>query len=108
MWEPLLFGATSKKQLIHEASNKKLYKMTPDVQEELEELEEQAFEMPRSWVSDISITKKDLETRWPGGHKRTRYRKAEVERFAPYLRPNGLTTRLVSYKDLDCVSQCIE
>ncbi|XP_047196321.1 dynein regulatory complex subunit 7 isoform X3 [Hippoglossus stenolepis] len=102
MWEPLLFGATSKKQLIHEALNKNLYKMTQDVQEELEELEEQAFEMPRSWVSDVSITKKDLETRWPGGHKLTRYRKAELERFAPYLRPNGLITRLVSYKDLDC------
>ncbi|XP_060929995.1 dynein regulatory complex subunit 7 [Limanda limanda] len=100
MWEPLLFGATCKKQLIHEVLNKKLHKMSQD--EELEELEEQAFEMPRSWVSDISITKKDLETRWPGGHKLTRYRKAELERFAPYLRPNGLITRLVSYKDLDC------
>lgn len=44
----------------------------------------------------------DLERRWPGGTKVTRYRKAELEKFAPYLRSDGLVTRLTTYKDLDC------
>ncbi|XP_032360404.1 dynein regulatory complex subunit 7 [Etheostoma spectabile] len=44
-----------------------------------------------------------LETRWPGGQKVTHYRKAQLEKFAPYLRPDGLNTRLTTYKDLDSV-----
>ncbi|KAA8577886.1 hypothetical protein FQN60_013931 [Etheostoma spectabile] len=43
-----------------------------------------------------------METRWPGGQKVTHYRKAQLEKFAPYLRPDGLNTRLTTYKDLDC------
>uniref|UniRef100_A0A8D3AZF0 Coiled-coil domain-containing protein 135 n=1 Tax=Scophthalmus maximus TaxID=52904 RepID=A0A8D3AZF0_SCOMX len=67
-----------------------------------EEEESWVFEMPRSWVSCITISKKDLETRWPGGQKVTRYRGARLEKFSPYLRPDGLLKQLVSYKDLDC------
>uniref|UniRef100_A0A3Q2YMH1 Dynein regulatory complex subunit 7 n=1 Tax=Hippocampus comes TaxID=109280 RepID=A0A3Q2YMH1_HIPCM len=70
--------------------------------EEEEEEEARVFEMPRSWVTSINISKQDLETRWPGGRKLTRYKKAELERFAPSLRLDGLVTRLSIYKDLDC------
>ncbi|KAF3689420.1 Dynein regulatory complex subunit 7 [Channa argus] len=65
-----------------------------------EEEEPQVFEMPRSWVNYIKITKKDLETRWPGGQKVTCYRKAKLENFAPYLKLDGLVKQLTTYKDL--------
>ncbi|XP_022052450.2 dynein regulatory complex subunit 7 isoform X4 [Acanthochromis polyacanthus] len=81
IWEPVLYGATSKKQ---------------------EEEQSRVFEMPRSWVSYINITEQDLETRCPGGTKVIRYRKAKLERFAPGLSPDGLITQLTTYKDLDC------
>ncbi|XP_071314856.1 dynein regulatory complex subunit 7 isoform X2 [Trachinotus anak] len=103
MWEPVLFGATSKKQLILDVLKEKETKMMSKINKD-EEVEEEprVFEMPRSWVNYITISKKDLETRWPGGQKVTRYRKAKLERFAPHLGPDGLVTRLVTYKDLDC------
>uniref|UniRef100_A0A665U5U4 Uncharacterized protein n=1 Tax=Echeneis naucrates TaxID=173247 RepID=A0A665U5U4_ECHNA len=66
------------------------------------EREPWVFQMPRSWVSFISISKKDLEDRWPGRQKVTHYRRAKLERCSAYLRPDGLVTRLTTYKDLDC------
>ncbi|KAI3357891.1 hypothetical protein L3Q82_016273 [Scortum barcoo] len=72
--------------------------------DEEEEKEPRVFEMPRSWVNYIHITKKDLETRWPGGKKVIHYRKAKLEQFAPYLNSDGLLTRLTTYKDLDCTA----
>ncbi|XP_029282390.1 dynein regulatory complex subunit 7-like isoform X4 [Cottoperca gobio] len=67
-----------------------------------EEEQPRAFEMPRSWVSDIPISKQDLETCWPGTQKVTQYRKAKLEKFAPDLMSDGLITRLTTYKDLNC------
>ncbi|KAM8755120.1 dynein regulatory complex subunit 7 isoform 1-T2 [Acanthopagrus schlegelii] len=103
MWEPVLFGATSKKQLILEVAKKKGSKLMSRIScDEEEEVQPQGFEMPRSWVSYMTIPKKDLENRLPGGQKVIRYRKAKLEKFAPYLKPDGLVTRLTTYKDLDC------
>uniref|UniRef100_A0A8C4IG21 Dynein regulatory complex subunit 7 n=1 Tax=Dicentrarchus labrax TaxID=13489 RepID=A0A8C4IG21_DICLA len=103
MWEPILFGATSRKQLILDVLKKKESKMMSKINKDEEDEEQpRVFEMPRSWVSYISISKKDLENRWLGGHKVTWYRKAKLEKFAPYLRSEGLVTRLTAYKDLDC------
>ncbi|XP_068598878.1 dynein regulatory complex subunit 7 [Brachionichthys hirsutus] len=107
LWEPVLYGATSKKQLIRDVLKRKEAKEVEKEGEE-EEVEKEELPPPRdfgmftSWVSSISISKKDLETRWPGGQKATRYRKANLERFAPYVRPDGLATRLTTYRDLDC------
>ncbi|XP_040927549.1 dynein regulatory complex subunit 7 isoform X2 [Betta splendens] len=104
MWEPVLFGATSKKQLILDVIKKKektlTQKMTRDEEEEDEE--PRVFKMPRAWLDHITISKKDLETRWPKGHKVTQYRKAKLEKFAPYLRADGLVTQLTTYTDSDC------
>lgn len=36
------------------------------------------------------------------------YRKAKLEKFAPYLLPDGLVTRLTSYSDLDCELHIID
>ncbi|XP_061695553.1 dynein regulatory complex subunit 7 [Syngnathoides biaculeatus] len=102
LWEPVLFGVTSKRQLSIDLLKRKEMKMMGMSWEEEEEEEERVFEMPRSWVTSISISKQDLETRWPGGWKLTRYMKAELEMFAHHLRLDGLVTRLSTYKDLDC------
>ncbi|XP_075331570.1 dynein regulatory complex subunit 7 [Odontesthes bonariensis] len=102
MWEPVLYGATSKKQLILDVLKRKERKMMSITSSEEEEEQPRVFQMPRSWVSYITISKKDLETRWPEGKKVTHYRKAKLERFVPCLNPDGLITRLTTYKDLDC------
>lgn len=44
----------------------------------------------------------DMEMRYPGGMKVIQYRKAKLEKFAPYLLKDGLVTKLTIYKDLDC------
>ncbi|XP_073325702.1 dynein regulatory complex subunit 7 [Pagrus major] len=103
MWEPVLCGATGKKQLILEVVKKKESKLLSRIShDEEDEAQPRVFEMPRSWVSYITISKKDLENSWPAGQKVIRYRKAQLEKFAPYLKPDGLVTRLTTYKDLDC------
>ncbi|XDV53114.1 hypothetical protein PO909_021697 [Leuciscus waleckii] len=60
------------------------------------------FEMPQSWVTKIDISAPDMEMRFPGGMKVVQYRKAKLEKFAPYLLKDGLVTKLTIYKDLDC------
>ncbi|KAM9470536.1 dynein regulatory complex subunit 7 [Clarias gariepinus] len=64
--------------------------------------EPKLFEMPPSWVAQIHIPEKDMESRFPGGSKVIRYKKATLEKFCPYLKPDGLVTRLTTYDDLDC------
>ncbi|XP_059188538.1 dynein regulatory complex subunit 7 [Centropristis striata] len=103
MWEPVLYGATSKKQLILDVLDKKERQMiSKKINEEEDEEQPKVFQMPRSWVSYITISKKDLETCWPGGQRVTRYRKSKLETFAAYLRKDGLVTRQTTYKDADC------
>uniref|UniRef100_A0A672NI22 Dynein regulatory complex subunit 7-like n=1 Tax=Sinocyclocheilus grahami TaxID=75366 RepID=A0A672NI22_SINGR len=68
--------------------------------EEMDELK--VFEMPPSWVTKIDISPADMEMRYPGGMKVIEYRKAKLEKFAPYLLKDGLVTKLTTYKDLDC------
>ncbi|XP_023812757.1 dynein regulatory complex subunit 7 isoform X1 [Oryzias latipes] len=99
LWEPVLHGATSRKQLILDVLNKKENRM---ISTEKEQEQPRVFEMPRSWVTFISIHEKDLETLWPDGKKVTFYKKAKLEKFAPYLNPDGVITRLTTYKDQDC------
>ncbi|XP_037836960.1 dynein regulatory complex subunit 7 isoform X1 [Kryptolebias marmoratus] len=90
LWEPVLFGATSRKKLMLH------------VLDQNHEKPPRVFEMPRSWVSYISISEKDLEMLYPGGRKVTRYRKAKLEKFSPCLNADGLVTRLTTYRDLHC------
>ncbi|XP_008281441.1 coiled-coil domain-containing protein lobo homolog [Stegastes partitus] len=101
MWEPMLYGATSKKELILTVQKKQERSLMSKSTNE-EEGQPRVFEMPRSWVSYISISDKDMENRWPGGKTVIRYRKSKLERFAPGLSSVGLITRLTTYKDLEC------
>ncbi|XP_062283606.1 dynein regulatory complex subunit 7 [Scomber scombrus] len=104
LWEPVLFGATSRKQLIVDVMKKKesrlLSRMNNDDEEEQQP---RAFEMPRSWISPICISKKDVERRWPAGQRTSHYSRAKLEEFSPYLRSDGLLTRLTCYTHLDSV-----
>ncbi|KAL4623510.1 dynein regulatory complex subunit 7 [Arapaima gigas] len=90
--------------------------------------EPKVFEMPPSWVKRLEISEQgdslpccvlwllschsttsfmlglsaDMETRYPEGTKVIQYRKARLEKFAPYLLNDGLVTRLTTYKDIQC------
>lgn len=44
----------------------------------------------------------EFETRCPSGKKVIQYKKAQLEKWAPYLNSNGLVTRLTTYEDLQC------
>uniref|UniRef100_A0A3B4ZE11 Dynein regulatory complex subunit 7 n=1 Tax=Stegastes partitus TaxID=144197 RepID=A0A3B4ZE11_9TELE len=102
MWEPMLYGATSKKELILTVQKKQERSlMSKSTNEE---------EVPNTCVFCQSHLHKlpalccclDMENRWPGGKTVIRYRKSKLERFAPGLSSVGLITRLTTYKDLEC------
>ncbi|XP_056875636.1 dynein regulatory complex subunit 7 [Takifugu flavidus] len=102
-WEPVLAGVTCKKKLKDKVLKRKEIRFLGKLNSEQEvELGPKAFQMPKPWSSCISISKKNLEHRYPGGKKVTFYRKAKLERFGLYLQSDGLLTRLTTYKDLSC------
>lgn len=43
-----------------------------------------------------------FETRCPNGKKVIQYKRAKLEKWAPYLNNNGLMCRLSTYEDLEC------
>uniref|UniRef100_A0A3B3C3L5 Dynein regulatory complex subunit 7 n=1 Tax=Oryzias melastigma TaxID=30732 RepID=A0A3B3C3L5_ORYME len=104
MWEPVLHGATSRKHLIPDVLKRKENRR---ISSEDEQEQPRVFQMPRSWVTFITIHEKDLENLWPDGEKVTFYKKSKLERFAPYLNPDGLITRLTTYKDQDCAEVAV-
>ncbi|XP_062442550.1 dynein regulatory complex subunit 7 [Rhea pennata] len=84
--------------------------LLPDVEEEEElfdrdmdnvekEEEDRRFDMPPSWVAPIQISPREFETRSPQGRKVILYKKAKLEKWAPYLNRNGLIQRLTIYAD---------
>ncbi|XP_075432639.1 dynein regulatory complex subunit 7 isoform X2 [Ascaphus truei] len=97
-WEFMLLG-TSKPLL-----------SIPDMDEEDEEesngdLDHDSntiLQMPPSWVLPIVITPKEFETRCPKGTKVLQYKKAKLDKWAPYLQKNGLVSRLATYQDTEC------
>ncbi|CAG07272.1 unnamed protein product, partial [Tetraodon nigroviridis] len=97
-WEPVLVGVTSKRQLTDQVLKRKENRFLGKVNT----AKEVAFQMPQPWSRCIIISKKDLEQRYPGGKKVTHYKRAKLEKFGLYLQPDGLLTRLTTYKDLSC------
>uniref|UniRef100_UPI00398E8984 dynein regulatory complex subunit 7 isoform X2 n=1 Tax=Pristiophorus japonicus TaxID=55135 RepID=UPI00398E8984 len=65
---------------------------------------EKIFDMPPSWVQQIIIPNKDIETRCPKGEKLIQYKKANLEKYAPYLNIDGMVKRLIEYEDIECTS----
>ncbi|XP_078089368.1 dynein regulatory complex subunit 7 [Mustelus asterias] len=65
---------------------------------------EKIFDMPPSWIQAINIPAKDIETRCPKGEKIIQYKKANLEKYAPYLNIDGMVMRLIEYEDIECTS----
>ncbi|XDV26584.1 hypothetical protein PO909_030240, partial [Leuciscus waleckii] len=98
-WEYMLCDPSS--QSMSNISEPRTLQESEDVEEEeMDELK--VFEMPPSWVTKVAIAPPDVEMRFPGGMKVFQYRKARLEKFAPYFLKDGLVTKLTVYKDLDC------
>ncbi|NXC50715.1 DRC7 protein, partial [Penelope pileata] len=93
----LLLGAEKEKELI----DRNMDDMDEDEEEEEEEEEEDvSFAMPPSWVAPIQISLKEFETRCSQGKKVTLYKKAKLEKWAPYLNEDGLVKRLTVCADV--------
>ncbi|KAL7748299.1 hypothetical protein RI367_006258 [Sorochytrium milnesiophthora] len=58
-----------------------------------------SFDIPRSWVAPLSISREQFQSRCPSGSKCITYRNAKLEIFAPYHRPDGMVTRLTVFSD---------
>ncbi|NXA25534.1 DRC7 protein, partial [Ibidorhyncha struthersii] len=101
-WEIMLSGSSKPLQLLPDAEEEKELpdKEMDDMQEKEEE--DMSFDMPPSWVAPIQISPREFETRCSQGRKVILYKKAKLEKWAPYLNGNGLVKRLTVYADLDC------
>ncbi|XP_074738027.1 dynein regulatory complex subunit 7 [Strix uralensis] len=100
-WEIMLSGSHEPLQLLPDAEEEKeLPDRDMDCVREKEE-EDMSFDMPPSWVAPIQITPREFETRCSQGRKVILYKKAKLEKWAPYLNGNGLVKRLTVYADLD-------
>ncbi|KAF1500842.1 Dynein regulatory complex subunit 7, partial [Megadyptes antipodes antipodes] len=100
-WEIMLSGSNKPLQLLPDAEEEK--ELSDRDMDDMQEKEEDiSFDMPPSWVAPIQISPREFETRCSLGRKVILYRKAKLEKWAPYLNGNGLVKRLTIYADLDC------
>ncbi|KAF1599018.1 Dynein regulatory complex subunit 7, partial [Eudyptes chrysolophus] len=100
-WEIMLSGSNKPLQLLPDAEEEK--ELSDRDMDDMQEKEEDiSFDMPPSWVAPIQISPREFETRCSQGRKVILYRKAKLEKWAPYLNGNGLVKRLTTYADLDC------
>lgn len=62
--------------------------------------------LPLIWGGRGSLTpgppSTAFETRCPNGTKVIQYKRAKLEKWAPYLNSNGLMSRLSTFEDLEC------
>ncbi|NWR62663.1 DRC7 protein, partial [Bucorvus abyssinicus] len=95
-WEIMFSG--SKKPLADAEEEEE----SPDRgREQEEEEEDMSFDMPRSWVTRIQIPRREFKSRYSQGRKVILYKKAKLEKWAPYQNGNGLVKRLTIYADFD-------
>uniref|UniRef100_A0A1B6DIF5 Dynein regulatory complex subunit 7 n=1 Tax=Clastoptera arizonana TaxID=38151 RepID=A0A1B6DIF5_9HEMI len=64
-------------------------------------LQEKHLDMPFSWVNPLLIPHEKYENRYPTGQKIIKYKKVQVELFAPYLLKDGLVSRITVYEDYE-------
>ncbi|XP_068849314.1 dynein regulatory complex subunit 7 [Capricornis sumatraensis] len=100
-WEYLLLG-TDKPFLSLTEEEDEGMNDDDDVENLGNEDEDKSFDMPPSWVEQIEISPEAFETRCPNGKKVIQYKRAKLEKWAPYLNNNGLVCRLTTYEDLEC------
>ncbi|KAG8437291.1 hypothetical protein GDO86_008119 [Hymenochirus boettgeri] len=99
-WEYMLAGGSKPLLLI------------PDVEEEEEEVNEgndleskKILHIPPSWALPIVITPQEYETRCPHGKKILQYKKAKLEKWAPYLKGDGHVSCLTAYQDAEYLQE---
>ncbi|XP_058135927.1 dynein regulatory complex subunit 7 isoform X2 [Dasypus novemcinctus] len=100
-WEHLLLG-TNKPYLSLTEEEEEGTNEEDDMENLGKEDEEKSFDMPPSWVEQIEISPEAFETRCPSGKKVIQYKRAKLEKWAPYLNSNGLVCRLTTYENLEC------
>ncbi|KAM6064689.1 dynein regulatory complex subunit 7 isoform 2-T2 [Theristicus caerulescens] len=100
-WEIMFSGSNKPLQLLPDAEEEKELP-DRDMDDMEKEEEDVSFDMPPSWVAPIQISPREFETRCSQGRKVILYKKAKLEKWAPYLNGNGLVKRLTIYADLDC------
>eukprot|EP01137_Pigoraptor_chileana_P033672 Opistho-2@24921 len=73
---------------------------SPPLSPEPEDDENDAIlDLPPSWVSRILVNANEYQSRCPGGKKTLLYKGAKLEKFAEYVREDGLVARLTIYKE---------
>ncbi|NXI37390.1 DRC7 protein, partial [Galbula dea] len=102
-WE-MMFSRSTRPFQLHPAAQELSERDKDDMvlvlfQQEMEEA--MSLDMPPSWVAPIQISPRDFETGCFQGRKVILYKKAKLEKWAPYLNGNGLVQCLTVYKDLD-------
>ncbi|NXX55520.1 DRC7 protein, partial [Scopus umbretta] len=106
-WEVMLSGSNTPLQLLPDAEEEKelsdrdMDDMVSDP-DDGSYAEDMSFDMPPSWVAPIQISPREFETHCSQGRKVILYKKAKLEKWAPYLNGNGLVKRLTIYADFDC------
>ncbi|XP_019653903.2 LOW QUALITY PROTEIN: dynein regulatory complex subunit 7 [Ailuropoda melanoleuca] len=99
-WEYLLLGTDKAPLSVAEEEDDTMN--DDDVENLGKEDDDKSFDMPSSWVEQIEISPEAFETRCPNGKKVIQYKRAKLEKWAPYLNSNGLVCRLTAYEDLEC------
>ncbi|CAD5124122.1 DgyrCDS12424 [Dimorphilus gyrociliatus] len=74
-----------------------------EIEEEEEKDIEKHLDIPKSWVKTITLSLRDFQTRCPSGKKTKLYKRAKLERFAPYLMDDGIVSRLSSFSDRELI-----
>lgn len=64
-------------------------------------LKEKHLDLPFSWVNALDLTHINYVERYVGGEKTDFYKRAVYERFAPYVKDDGLVKRLTLFETLD-------
>ncbi|NXL51043.1 DRC7 protein, partial [Podilymbus podiceps] len=108
-WEIMLSGSNKPLQLLPDAEEEKelperdMDDVVSDPNDgSCAEKENMSLDMPPSWVAPIQVSPREFETHCSQGRKVILYKKAKLEKWAPYLNGNGLVKRLTVYADLDC------
>ncbi|XP_041350936.1 dynein regulatory complex subunit 7-like [Gigantopelta aegis] len=93
VWE-YMFPGVDKQLLIPESEDDLL-----DMEDEEEKVVnvEKHLDMPPSWVEPLRLSQRDYEMRCPKGIKTKLYKRSKLEKFAPYLRKDGLVSKLSVY-----------
>jgi len=70
-------------------------------EENAEDSEGKQLDVPASWCKPIVITQKQIVSQIPTGKKTILYKHAVMEKYAEYLLPDGMVSRLFVYDDMN-------